>query len=225
MDKIMDFFSFVEGPLLWIAFFTFIVGSLLRAALYFSVSRKMDKIVYQHFKWKYVFTTFGRWLLPLNKDVAKNPIFTILGYIFHICLIMVPIWLSGHITLWEESRFEWSWTPLPDGLADWMTLIFVGIAIFFLIRRIFSADIRLISTFSDYLLLIVAALPFVSGYFVTHGTLDNVAFLGDNMQLIHMLTGELMLILIPFTKLSHFILFFFSRGATAVEFGRRGYSM
>jgi hypothetical protein len=45
------------------------------------------------------------------------------------------------------------------------------------------------------------------------------------MQLIHMLTGELMLILIPLTRLSHAILFFFSRGSTAIEFGRRGYSV
>jgi hypothetical protein len=52
---------------------------------------------------------------------------------------------------------------------------------------------------------------------------DNIGFLGENIQLIHMLSGELMLILIPFTKLSHFVLFFFSRGATAIEFGRRGY--
>ena len=221
----MDFYSFVEGPLLWIACLTFIIGSLLRAVLFLSVSRKMDKIVYQHFSWKYIFATLGRWLLPLNKDVAKNPVFTSLAYIFHICLIIVPIWFSGHITLWEESRFEWSWSSIPDGLADWMTLIFLGIAIFFLLRRIISADIRLISTFSDYLLLIVTALPFMTGYFLTHGTLDSIGFLGDNMQMIHMLSGELMLILIPFTKLSHFILFFFSRASTGIEFGRRGYSM
>ena len=145
--------------------------------------------------------------------------------IFHICLIVVPIWLSGHITLWEESRFEWSWSAIPDGLADWMTLIFLAIALFFLLRRIISADIRLLSTFSDYFLICVTALPFMTGYFVTHGTLDSIAFLGENMQLIHMLSGELMLILIPFTKLSHFVLFFFSRGATGIEFGRRGYSM
>ena len=106
-----------------------------------------------------------------------------------------------------------------------MTLIFLAIAIFFLLRRIFSADIRLISTFSDYLLLIVTALPFLTGYFLTHGTLDSIGFLGDNMQLLHMLSAELMLILIPFTKLSHYILFFFSRGASGVEFGRRGYSI
>ena len=219
----MDFFLFVEGPLLWIAFLTFFIGSILRAALFLSVSRKRDKIVYQYFSWKYVLATLGRWLLPLNKDVTKNPIFTILGYMFHICLIVVPVWFSGHISLWEESRFEWSWTPIPDGLADWMTLIFLAIALFFLLRRIISADIRLLSTFSDYLLIVVVALPFITGYFLTHGTVDNIGFLGENIQLIHMLSGELMLILIPFTKLSHFVLFFFSRGATAIEFGRRGY--
>jgi nitrate reductase gamma subunit len=142
---------------------------------------------------------------------------------FHICLIVVPIWFSGHISLWEESRFEWSWTPIPDGLADRMTLIFLAIALFFLLRRIVSADIRLLSTFSDYLLIVVVAMPFITGYFLTNGTVDNIGFLGENIQLIHMLSGELMLILIPFTKLSHFVLFFFSRGATAIEFGRRGY--
>ena len=221
----MDFFLFVEGPLLWIAFLTFFIGSILRAALFLSVSRKKDKIIYQYFSWKYVLATFGRWLLPLNKDVIKNPIFTILGYMFHICLIVVPIWFSGHISLWEESRFEWSWTPIPDGLADRMTLIFLAIALFFLLRRIVSADIRLLSTFSDYLLIVVVAMPFITGYFLTNGTVDNIGFLGENIQLIHMLSGELMLILIPFTKLSHFVLFFFSRGATAIEFGRRGYPM
>ena len=221
----MDFFLFVEGPLLWIAFFVFVFGSLLRAALFLSLSRKRDKIIYQYFSWKYVLATFGRWLIPLNKDVVKNPIFVILVYLFHICLVVVPIWFSGHISLWEESRFEWSWTPIPDGLADWMTIVFLAIALFFLLRRIISADIRLLSTFSDYLLIVVTALPFVTGYFLTHGTVESIGFLGDNMQLIHMLTGELMLILIPFTKLSHFVLFFFSRGATAIEFGRRGYSM
>ena len=221
----MDFYSFVEGPLLWIAFLTFIIGTLIRAAMFLAVSRKMDKVIYQHFSWKYVFATLGRWLLPINKDVAKNPVFSILVYIFHICLIVVPIWLAGHITLWEESRLGWSWTPIPDSWADGMTVALLAIAVFFLLRRIISADIRLISTFSDYLLIMVTALPFMTGFFVTHGALDSIAFLGENMQLIHMLTGELMLILIPLTRLSHAVLFFFSRGTTGIEFGRRGYSI
>lgn len=221
----MAFYSFVEGPLLWIAFLTFIIGSLIRAAIFLAVSTKKDKIIYQHFKWKYVLLTFIRWLLPINRDVVKNPVFTLLGYLFHICLIVVPIWFSAHIILWEESRFEWYWTPIPDGLADWMTLVFLAVALFFLLRRIFSADIRLISGFADYLLIIITALPFLTGYFLSHGTLDGTGFLSENMTLLHMLSGELMLILIPFTKLSHFILFFFSRGSTAIEFGRQEYSI
>jgi nitrate reductase gamma subunit len=221
----MDFYSFVEGPLLWIAFLTFVIGTILRIVFFVTAVRKMDKPMVQYFSWKYVLATLGRWILPINKDMAKNPVFMPLVYIFHICLIVVPIWLAGHVSLWEESRFEWSWEALPDAWADWMTLILIAISIFFFLRRFISADIRLISTFSDYLLIIVTALPFVTGYFLTHGTLDSMAFLGDNMSLIHMLSGELMLILIPLTRLSHAFLFFFSRAATGIEFGRRGYSM
>lgn len=221
----MDFYSFVEGPLLWISFLTFIVGTTVRIVLVLATARKMDKFMIQHFSWKYVLATFGRWLLPINKDVAKNPVFMPLVYIFHICLIIVPVWLAGHIALWEESRFGWSWAALPDAWADWMTLVLIAISVFFLLRRLISPDIRLLSSPSDYGLIVVTALPFVTGYFLTHGTLDGIAFLGDNMPLLHLLSGELMLILIPLTRLSHAFLFFFSRAATAVEFARRGYSV
>jgi hypothetical protein len=36
-----------------------------------------------------------------------------------------------------------------------------------------------------------------------------------------MICGELMLVVIPFTKLSHFLMFFVSRAVTGMEFGRR----
>lgn len=221
----MDLYDFAVGPLLWISFLVFLIGSLLRVIVFFYVSSQKDKAIYRYFRWKYVLATIGRWLFPFNKDVTKNPVFTILAYVFHICLIVVPIWFSGHITMWEESRLEWSWSPIPDGLADVMTIVLLAIAIFLLLRRIISPEVRLISTAADYLLLIVTALPFLTGFFLTHGTLDSAGFIGENMQLIHILSGELMLLLIPFTKLSHFVLFFLSRGATAIEFGRRGYSI
>ena len=220
----MSFTEFAEGPLLWIAFLVFILGTLLKVALLITVSVKKDKIVYKHFNVKWIFLTLLRWLLPINRDVLKNPVYTICGYIFHICLLMVPIFYSAHVLLWEESRFEWSWWIMPDGLADWMALIVVAIAIFFILRRIISADVRIITTASDYVALVVAALPFLTGYFSVHGTIESVVD-ADTMHLLHVLSGELMLILIPFTKLSHYVLFFFSRGAAGIEFGRRGYSI
>lgn len=221
----MDFSLFAEGPLLWIAFLVFIIGILIRMAQFLFVARTKDKPFYNYFRLKFILATLARWLLPLNVDVKKNPVFMICVYLFHICLLVVPIWLAGHISLWEESRFGWSWSSLPDKWADWMTLLFLAISIYFILRRALSADLRIITTFSDYLLIVVTALPFATGYFLTHGTLDSIGFLGDNMRLFHVLSAELMLILIPFTRLSHSVLFFFSRAATGIEFGRRGYSM
>ncbi len=221
----MDVYSFFEGPMLWFAFLIFILGSLLRIIATVVHAGKADRAMARYFSLKYVLATLGRWLLPLNRDVIKSPVFTLAGYAFHICLILVPVWLGGHVTLWEESRLGWSWLAIPDALADVLTVLFLIIALFFLLRRIFSPYLRPLTSISDYLMLIVTGLPFLTGYFLMHGTLDGMGFIGVHIRLIHVLSAELMLVLIPFTKLSHFVLFFFSRSATAIEFGRRGYSV
>jgi nitrate reductase gamma subunit len=228
----MTFTAFVEGPLLWIAFLTFLIGSGLRLLFFITLSTKKDKPVYRYFSFKWMMLSILRWLFPLNVDIKKNPVFTILGYIFHICLLAVPIFYSAHISLWQESRFGWSWWQMPDVWADWLTLILIGISIFFIIRRIVLAEVRIITTVSDYLLIIVCALPFITGYLNTHPDGSAYAWVtsvlpiyGQFSSLIHILTAQLMLILIPFTKLSHWILFFVSRSVIGIEFGRRNYSV
>jgi len=70
-------------------------------------------------KWQvYTVATFGRFFLPFHKAVVKKPIQAILRYVFHLCMFIVPIWFSGHIVLWSESKFEWEWVELPDACAD-----------------------------------------------------------------------------------------------------------
>jgi len=188
----MDFGSFVEGPLLWIVFLIFIIGIITRVAFFFYEIIKSGRD--KDFRWRYILATFGRSLLPFYNAVTKKPIYAAFRYIFHVCLIVVPIWLSGHIALWEESRFEWGWTALPGAWADWMSLLFLGLAACFLIKRIILTDIRLTSSKSDYFLIVITALPFMTGYFLTHGSLDSIPFLGDNMMTIHVLSGEAMII-------------------------------
>jgi len=192
----MDFYSFVEGPLLWIAFLVFLAALLIRLFFFsYSIirsSRDKDK------RQVYTIATFGRFFLPFHKAVVKKPIYATLRYIFHLCMLVVPIWYSGHIVLWSESRFEWEWIELPDAWADWMTLVLLGLAAYFLIRRIIIPEIHLNSSKSDYILIIITALPFMTGYFLTHGTLDSVSFLGDNMTVIHMLSGEAMILMAVF---------------------------
>ena len=192
----MDFLSFIEGPLLWIVFLLFIIEIIIRIIFFFFeiIKSSRDK---DH-RLRYDLATFGRSLLPFHNAARKKPIYAIVRYVFHICLIAVPVWFSGHIALWEESRFEWTWISLPDTWADWMTLLLLGIAVYFLIRRITAKDIRFNTSVTDYVIILLTALPFITGYFLTHGSLDSIAFLGNNMWTIHIASGEVMIIMAVF---------------------------
>jgi hypothetical protein len=124
---ITDFLSFAEGPLLWIVFALFGTGLFLRTVFFIlSIIRRRPTLE--------PLSAFNagpflilRLLLPFHNAVLKKPFYSLLRYAFHICLFVIPIWFSSHIILWEESRFEWYWMPIPDQWVDAMTLILLGI--------------------------------------------------------------------------------------------------
>jgi ferredoxin len=192
----MDFGSIVEGPLLRIIFLVFSIAVMIRIAIFFYTILKSSTGNVS--RWKYVAANVSRSLLPFHNGATRKPMYAALHYLFHVCLIATPIWLSGHIALWEESRFTWSWPALPDTWADWMTLLLLGLAAYFLIRRITVGDIRRASSTSDYLVIGITALPFVTGYFLTHGSLNSIPFFEDNMWTIHVLSGEALLLMVVF---------------------------
>ena len=64
----------------------------------------------------------------------------------------------------------------------------------------------------------VAVAPFITG-FLADQQFYNYRF----WLILHILSGHLMLMAIPFTKLSHFLLFFLSRAQLGMDFGiKRG---
>jgi len=79
-----------------------------------------------------------------------------------------------------------------------MTLLVIVIAAFFLARRLVWSEARTGTSWKDFVVIVVAVLPFLTGYFLAHGTLDKVAFLGDNLRLIHVLSGEAMILMAVF---------------------------
>ena len=120
----MDFYLFVEGPLLWLAVLTFVIGTLLRAATFIALSAKKDKVIYQHFRWKYVLATWVRWLLPANPTVLKPVTSTGFGLSVVVPLPSSP-WLLDpqHFTppfliaqVWERPT-EIALTD--ESFADW----------------------------------------------------------------------------------------------------------
>jgi ferredoxin len=192
----MDFENLAEGPLLWLVFLVLIIAVLARLG-FFSFKILHDAETEQPGRSSKA-AMFVRFFLPFHKALTKRPIYALLRYVFHLCLFIVPIWLGGHVALWAESRFEWEWSSLPDPWADWMTMAVMGIAVFFIIRRFVWPDAKPGSSLSDYLIIVIAALPFFTGYCLAHGTLDGWPFFGEQMRLIHVLSALAMMVMTAF---------------------------
>ncbi len=209
-----DLYSFITGPLAVFSFTVFFGGILIKIfRLIFLVYRK-EKFLFSYISLRYSLRSLIHWMTPFAaKNMRQHPYMTIVTFIFHICIFLVPIFLLSHIILLEEA-LNIKWWALPDPAADIMTVLVMGACIFFLIRRIISPEVRYLTSMSDYFLLVIAALPFFTGFYAFH------QWPGYSYALIlHILSGELLLIAIPFTRLSHMILGIFTRIYTGSEFG------
>jgi nitrate reductase gamma subunit len=79
-------------------------------------------------------------------------------------------------------------------------------------------EVRILTTWNDYFIWFLAMAPFVTGLLARY----QVGSYGFWLNL-HILCGELLLIAIPFTKMSHVFLFFASRAQLGMDFGiKRG---
>jgi nitrate reductase gamma subunit len=211
-------YDLLTGPLLWITFIIFIGGMLCRLAHLYFLSRKKDRVIYNHISMSWGMKSIVHWILPWASASMRNqPVFTFMVFVFHLTLLGVPLFLDAHNVLWDEA-FGFSLWSIPDTAADVMTIILIASVFFLFIRRIRRPEVRILTTAWDYILLIMTATPFITGFFAYHQWGDYESFL-----ILHVLSAQVLLILIPFTKLSHMILFFFTRAFIGFEMGgRRG---
>ncbi len=209
-----DLYSFVTGPLAWAAFIVFIAGSLYRLINMLYLVNKKEKFIYTYMSFKYSFRSIFHWIIPFaTLNWKRHPVLTIVTFAFHICLIITPVFLLSHAILWDESWNISLWT-LSDGVADIMTLIVVGSCIFFLVRRLVSPEVQYVTSVSDYAILAIVAAPFITGFIAYHQWFNYPVFM-----ILHIISGEIMLVAIPFTRLSHMLFSPFTRAYMGSEFG------
>jgi hypothetical protein len=211
-------YDLVRGPLVWVSFIVFIFGTVFQVIRFYGLTKKLGKpgISLPAPKKKEKTTeasteapsidTFKIWLKGVKLTIlGTSPITITVSTIFHICLLITPLFVLGHNDLidlsWNISLFSFSET-----VTDILTVIFLLCAAFFLLRRIFLSRLRAISSFYDYLVLFLAIMPFLTGFLAYHHLYDY-----RTVMILHMLFGELMLMAIPFTKLVHMIFFFLNR--------------
>jgi nitrate reductase gamma subunit len=209
-----ELYRLATGPLAWAAFIIFIGGCLFRLIHLIALVHRKEKFIYAYMSLKFSLRSIIHWLAPFaTVNWRLHPWLTIVTFSFHICLLATPIFLLAHIVLWDEV-WNVSWWALPDWLAIVMTLIVIGGCLFFCIRRRVTPEVAYVTSASDYAILALVAAPFVTGLIAYFQWFDVRLF-----TLLHVLSGEAMLVAIPLTRISHMLFAPLTRAYMGSEFG------
>ena len=207
-------YNFVSGPLAWLAFIIFLGGSLYKLVNLFVLIHKKERFIYSYFSLKYSLRSILHWSTPFaTENMRRHPLFTIVTFAFHICLVLTPIFLLAHVTMIDET-WNLSWWSLPESVAEIMTVIVMACCLFFLIRRLVNPEVQYVTSASDYVILAIVAAPFITGFLAYYQWLDY-----QIMVILHILSGEILLMAIPFTRLSHMLFAPLTRAYMGSEFG------
>ena len=206
-------YDFIRGPMVWVAFLVFILGTVYQVYRFYRLSRPQER--YR------VRIPFGKppkdpeeapdepvlsWSQKMRLNVVGvNPVMVSVTTIFHLALVFTPFFVLGHNVLLDLA-WHASLPSLPEALTDGLTMVVIAGGVFFLLRRLFYTRVRAISTAYDYLVLLIATAPFITGFMAYHHIFDY-----DTVILLHILAGEIMLMAVPFTKLVHMPYFFINR--------------
>jgi len=211
MDAI---YRFLIGPLAWISFIVFIGGVIFRLAAITRSAQKNDGVVLYYFNPKYALRSLLHWLVPFGTiSMRENPIFTAVSFVFHVCVLILPFFVLGHVVL-LETFWSVSWWTLPDTLAHLMTLVVILCLGYFAWRRRKLKDVQFVTDRSDFILLALVAAPFVFGFLAYQGWGSYRL-----MLVLHVLSAEILLMAFPFTRLIHMVFGVLTRAYTGSEFG------
>jgi len=209
----MDLYELARGPVAGLALIVFVVGSFLRIGRLLVWGTKA-KVVSPAIAAKGGLRAIFRGLIPFGATyMRRKPVFTGITFLFHLGVLITPVFLLAHTVLLYES-WQIEWWSLPDVTADTMTLVVVAATLFFFIRRLTVPQVNQVTRPIDILLLFLILICFLSAFLAYHQ-------LGPYHPLLvlHVISGDILLLVFPFSRLFHMILFFFTRASLGSEFG------
>lgn len=207
--------EFGRGPLFRLTFSLMVLG-LLRVFILTIVGiaeayrRSSDRIV----PWKQVARQTAGWLFPIGRLWRKRAVYSSTSFLFHAGLLLVPFFLAAHVLLWSRS-LGFAWPAMPRRLADWLTLLTIGAALGLFFGRVLHRCARALSRPQDYFWPWLLAIPFVTGYACANLAVRPEAY--QTSMLLHVYSADLIMAMVPFTKIAHCVLAPLSQTVTAVS--------
>jgi len=147
------------------------------------------------------------------------------GYLYHLGLAVIALGFLPHIQFIERlTGLRWPALPAPVMyVAAALTIVALLMA---LQDRLGDPVLRLLSGFDDYFSWFVVFLPLLTGMAAMSGWSPQANSGGAPVYplalAVHLLSVELLFLWLPFGKLSHAVLVFFSRGVTGAALARKG---
>ncbi len=213
-------YHFLTGIGLAVALLIFFVGLIVRLIHYFrGLDWRLERVAYKPYLglgMKGGIHSAFKWLLPFGTyGWRAQPFFTVCFFLLHFGAVLIPLFLIGHTEI-LRLRLGISFPSMPQPLSDVLTVAAIIGLILIVLRRISLPEVRILTTAYDYFIIALVAVPFVTGFVARLGG-------GEVWLIIHIISGEIMLILAPFTKLSHIALYFASRWQIGADFSiKRG---
>ena len=212
-----DLLIWTRGPGLVLALSILVFGVLLRFFEIHGLGRKTDLSPAREESPGSGWRTMVTRSLPPAGMTRRAPVTYFGGYVFHIGLAITVFLYIPHIEL-LRGLFGIRWPGLPTPVVDAVAVATMLAMLAVLASRVSHPVKRLLSTFQDYFVWVLTFLPLLSGYMAYHHLLLDYTL----MLAVHILSVELLLALLPFTKLFHAFSIFLSRWYTGQMSARKG---
>ena len=204
-------YELIRGPGMWFSVLVTCSGICFRIISFIRASRRVTKSI-QVIKPVPHNTQAGPVSLKSRFSImgkgtfsGRNPVFFMLTLFFHVLVIVVPIGVQAHGVLFFQSwRVR---VPSFSGLTADMLTVFALIASgMLMVRRIVLPHVRIITSVTELLVMAVTMVPFITGYLAYHQ-------IGPyhGMIIAHMLSGQVLMISLGWTRTGHMLFMIFTR--------------
>lgn len=221
----MDWYAilnFARGPFFQVALLIFIAGMFYRLVSVVLLGWRQDRVRSRGSKLGGIAVSFlkGIIILPfipwVKNTFGRNAVTYMAGALFHLGLFVVIFLGTPHMLVWK-SLLGFGWPTLPLPIVDWLAAVAIVSMIALAINRLVNPVLKLLTGPAEWFTWLFVFLPMVTGYMMTH----HLWFRYEILYSLHMIAVNVMLIWIPFSRISHFIFYFFSRAIHGAEFGKR----
>jgi len=212
-----ELLNWARGPGLQMSLAVFVLGMTYRVLQNYFIGRKANLAEPRGSQWGPGFGTVWRRSL-FHPGMSGKGYFTLIaGYTFHIGFLATLFFLTQHIEL-IKSVIGFGWPALPKGLIELLAVLSIAALVAVLIDRLVDPVRRQISDYQDYLTWALTILPLLTGYMLVNGMLLPYT----QMLAAHILSLEALLIVAPFTKLSHMVTISIARWYNGAIAGYKG---